>query len=271
MADILSIEDESGVTRHLGNIAPPAGLVRAWPTYGDTAETPMVPRTQWAQHCHREPPTNKLFFTPPTHDQNGYGMCNASATTAAMEARRARQGLPYVKLSAGDLYGRINGGVDRGSLLEDGLMEATAKGVASVDVVPYLDWRSDGSEAVKSRAKYRVLEAFLCPTFAHCMSAVISGFDLISGIMWYSNYTPDADGWLPSGRGQAGGHAVYGFLPMMRGSTFGIGHQNSWNVWGWKGTGFCVFPEASYSGPVGGWWAVRSVVDEGGIIPEEKP
>ena len=30
-----------------------------------------------------------------------------------------------------------------------------------------------------------------------------------------------------------------------------------------------VIPESAYTGPVGGWWAVRAVVDEGGIVPAE--
>ena len=35
----------------------------------------------------------------------------------------------------------------------------------------------------------------------------------------------------------------------------------------YRGLGLCVFPERAYAGPVGGWWAVRSVVDEGGVVP----
>ena len=196
----------------------------------------------------------------------GVHNCNASATTAAMEARRAKQSLDYIKLSSGDLYGRINGGSDSGSLLEDGLSESMSTGVASVKTVPYLEWRNINNGAIE-RPKYRVLEAFLCPTFEHVFSAAAGGCDIISGILWYSNYTPDSDGWLPSPYGQAGGHAVYGFAPTKRRNTYGIIHQNSWGQWGYKRRGFCVFPESVYNNAIGGWWAVRSVVDEGGIVP----
>ena len=196
----------------------------------------------------------------------GVHNCNASATTAAMEARRAKQSLDYIKLSSGDLYGRINGGYDGGSLLEDGLRESMNKGVSSINTVPYLEWRNISNGAVE-RPKYRVLEAFLCPTFEHVFSAAAGGCDIISGILWYSNYTPDSDGWLPSPYGQAGGHAVYGFAPTKRGNTYGIIHQNSWGQWGYKRRGFCVFPESVYNNAIGGWWAVRSVVDEGGVVP----
>ena len=49
------------------------------------------------------------------------------------------------------------------------------------------------------------------------ISAAIQGRRLVSGILWYANDTPDADGWLPTtGRGQAGGHAIKGWAPAMR-------------------------------------------------------
>lgn len=264
--DLQSIIDDTGHERFLGNLVPLTALMESWPTYGDTAQTPMVPRSRWKEFCD---PSNELHpFLPPVHDQDGIGMCNASAACAALEFRRALQGLPAVKLSGGDLYGRINGGQDRGSLLEDGMRALMRDGVASVEVISYLDWRSRKATAA-DRGRYKVLEAFICPTFDHCMSAVIAGFSLVSGIMWHSNYTPGADGWLPRPAGRAGGHAVMGYAPACRGNEFGIWHLNSWGT-GWGRNGRVVFPEASYTGPVGGWWAIRSVVDEGGVIPLPK-
>lgn len=266
-ADLLYIVDDNGEMRFLGNIEPKDVQVKVkWPVYGDTATTPLIPKSKWDDYCITIDQAIESFFLPPVHDQNGVGMCNASATTAAMEARRAKQSLDYIKLSSGDLYGRINGGYDGGSLLEDGLRESMNKGVSSINTVPYLEWRNISNGAVE-RPKYRVLEAFLCPTFEHVFSAAAGGCDIISGILWYSNYTPDSDGWLPSPYGQAGGHAVYGFAPTKRGNTYGIIHQNSWGQWGYKRRGFCVFPESVYNNAIGGWWAVRSVVDEGGIVP----
>ncbi len=110
-------------------------------------------------------------------------------------------------------------------------------------------------------------EAFLCPTFDHCMSAVLQGFKLSTGIVWTNNYTPGADGWLPNPGSSVGGHAIFGYKPAMKGSKFGIFHQNSWGD-GWGLAGRFVIPEVAYSGgAVGGWWAVRSVTDEGGQVP----
>jgi hypothetical protein len=98
------------------------------------------------------------------------------------------------------------------------------------------------------------------------MSAVLKGRRIISGILWYDNYNTDADGWLPSPRGNAGGHAVFGYKPARRRGVYGIRHQNSWTTSYGIG-GRMVLPESSYVGPVGGWWAIREVVDEGGVVP----
>jgi hypothetical protein len=189
-----------------------------------------------------------------------------------MESTRAKQGLPVRKLSAGDLYRRICfRGRDSGSLLEDGIRVAMAEGLPTTDTCAYLDWKTDHAASASERVQNRVLEAFLCPSFDHVMSAVLSGFDLISGIMWYDSYRPTAatGWWLPKPGGGAGGHAVHGFKATRRGNEYGVWHKNSWTP-SWGDNGCCVFPERSYAGQVGGWWCVRSVTDEGGVVPAER-
>lgn len=271
MAELNEIVLPDGTTRRMGNVEPPQGLARAWPVYGDTRKAPLLPRVEWKDRCDAIGLGHESPFLSEPHDQDGIGMCNPSATVGAMEAQRAKQGLPHVALSGGDLYKRIHvGRGDNGSLLEDSLAESMTGGVAPVSVVPYLDWRGDRPGAEEARKRFRVLEAYLCPTFDHCFSAVLCGFDLISGIMWYDNYTPDRDGWLPlRPSGRPGGHAVHGYKPTHRNGVFGIWHQNSWSrKWGLNGR--CVFPESAYGRQIGGWWAVRAVTDEGGDVPAPK-
>lgn len=271
MSGELWIETDNG-PRRLGNILPDGGPRYKWPVYGEDVGTvdkcPMYPRAEWSKYC--VPEAELSPFLPPVHDQDGIGMCNASATAAAVEYTRAVQGLEYVALSGGHLYGRINGGSDSGSLLEDGLAESMRRGIASVAKCDYLNWRRRTAEADADGLNYVVLEAYLCPTFDHVMSAAIARFGIISGIMWASNYRPDADGWLPEGGGGGGGHAVFGYAPAMRNGRYGVWHQNSWGNWGPR-QGRCVFPESVYRGPVGGWWAVRAVTVKGqGDIPAPK-
>jgi len=184
---------------------------------------------------------------------------------------RMRQGLPYVQLSSADLYARINCGRDGGSLLEDALKEVMTNGVGTAATSGTL-WKNGvykGPASDAERAKYRMLEAFVCPTFDHVISAVFQGFAVNSGVLWYDNYTPDADGWLPVGVGNYGGHAIFGYKPAFRAGRWGVWHQNSWGVnWPHAGAGGrFVIPESAYTGPVGGWFAFGSVVDEGGVVP----
>lgn len=260
-----------GSQRRLGNNAPPAGLTKAWPQFGTTPTANLISRSQWPALIAAFDPGPDFPFLPPVHDQDGIGQCNPDDTTALIESCRAEQGLPYVQLSAADLYDRINGGADNGSMLEDAMHEVMVNGVGTAATSGTIWHRGMKDAPPAERARFKVTEAFLCPTFDHCMSAVLQGFKLSTGIVWCNNYNPDSEGWLPGPGSSVGGHAIFGYKPTMRGNKFGIFHQNSWGEqWGLRGR--FVIPEVAYSGGmVGGWWAVRSVTDEGGIVPPEQP
>lgn len=275
MAELNRVIDRAGQVRVLGNI--PAKPRLKWKKYGTTPDTPMVPESEWERLIEQFEPGPDFPFLPYVHDQGQVGQCNADDTVAMIESCRMSQGLPFVKLSPADLYHRINGGVDQGSLLEDALAECIKNGVGTAETCGLI-WQGTGQRTASAaeRARFKVLEAFICPTVKHCMSAVLSGFRLSTGIMWYDNYDVDDQGWLPL-KGQCsqpqcpGGHAVFGYKPAMRKGKsrtyFGIWHQNSWaENWGIAGRG--VFPLEAYAGEVGGWWAVRSVTDEGGVVPQ---
>jgi hypothetical protein len=238
-----------GTTRRLGNIVPTKAIDQSqYVVYGDTPNTPLILRSKWDELLADWDTDFGHPFLPPIHDQNGVGQCNADATTMAMELRRAIQGLDYVQLSAADLYARINGGRDQGSLLEDGLREATANGVGTAATSGTL-WKNGvwkGPASAEERKQYRA-EAVLCPTFEHVISA----------------NNPDADGWLPNPRGNAGGHAIMGFRPRKRGNTFGIVHAQSWGQWSPRTKNCFVVPETAFDNAIGGWWAIVGMTDKG--------
>jgi hypothetical protein len=271
MSKDISIILPDGSARRLGNNPHPSGIMRAWPQFGATPTANTIPRSQWDGLIAAFDPGADFPFLPPVHDQDGIGQCNCDDTTALIESCRCEQGLPYVQLSAADLYDRINGGVDEGSFLEDAMAEALARGVGTAATSGTI-WRRGMRQApADERARFKVLEALLCPTFEHCMSAVLQGFKLSTGITWCNNYDPDPEGWLPSPGSSVGGHAIFGYKPAKRGSQYGIWHRNSWGPnWGLGGS--FVIPETAYRrGAVGGWWAVRAVTDEGGIVPPVQP
>ena len=267
-----------GSVVRLGNIMPTKSLSPDWVEFGTTPQAPLIPRGQngenWKRLIDAMGTGPELANLPPLHDQNGVGQCNPEAAVTMMEALRNRQGLEYVRLSAADLYHRINWGRDGGSLLEDAMAEMVKTGVGTAATSGEL-WKSGsfkGEASAAERARFKVQELYICPTFDHMMSASIQGFFGVSGIPWYDNYTPGEDGWLPRPRGNSGGHAIMSYKPTYRivggQIEFGIWHKQSWYA-GWypKMNNSFVISESAFSGPVGGWWVARSVTDEGGVLP----
>jgi hypothetical protein len=241
----------------------PAKKKLKWTEFGSTPNTPLIPRDQWKA-------TTLQTFLGPVHDQDGRGQCVASAFCSVMEACRAQAGLPYVYLSAGDLYSNINGGRDNGAILEDAMAWGMKNGVATVASVPYV-WngrRATSAAVVAERKNYVAVEVYLCPSFDAAASAIQQGFHIEEALTWYNSYSPGKDGWLPPpSRGVAGGHALHGYGLRQRNGVWGIETKNSWNTsWGGStdGTvpaGCCVIPEANFDDVASnGFFAIRAVV-----------
>lgn len=262
MADILEIL-EGGELRRLGTLQPKTATPDTHATvFGDTPNTTLIPRAQW------KPVSFRQFF-PRIKNQGPIGMCNCSATGNVTEGcRRMAGGLADVDLSAGDLYRRISGGSDNGSLPEDALKEMMTHGMAPVADVPYLDWHRNTAGGDADRGKYRITEALWCPTFDHVASASQQGFLIDVAVWWYGRDPVDADGWLGGGSGSRGGHAICGCGLANRNGQWGIVFVNSWGPT-WGQNGFAVLPEARVAAGCSAFqvWAVRAVLQESGNFP----
>lgn len=244
-----------------------------WEKFGESAKVPLIPRDKWK-------PVNLETFLPAVYDQDGIGQCASSSACTVLEACRYMAGLPSVTLSAGDLYSRVNGGRDQGSLPEDNLDELLKNGVAPASKVPYI-WngrRYTDSATVAARKPNRIAEAYLCDSFDAMASALQQGFLTQIAIWWYDNFKPDANGVLPpQGRGGRGGHALmaYGLVKLPDG-TWALLVRNSWGP-GWGnsrdgvlGAGNCIIPESLFSFEFGSVWACRAVYQSGSNFPAPK-
>lgn len=236
-------------------------------TFGETPTTRLIPRNEWQ-------PVDLSAFVSPIKDQNGIGACNAFATVNALEACRRMKGLPDVRLSPGDLYSRINGGRDNGSLPEDALKTMLASGVATAATVPELQWRAAiNTEQTKAeRSRFRFTEALWCPTFDHVASALQQGFFIDGASWWYGHDPLDGDGWLAGrGSGSKGGHAYMLAGLVNRSGKWGCKVPNTWSR-AWGRDGWCVAPEERLAegSRVFRLWAVREVVQESGDLPTPK-
>ena len=233
-----------------------------WAVFGESPKTPLIPRANWK-------PVDLRAYLPAVYDQNGRGQCASSSACSLYEWSRNLAGLPPVHVSAGDLYSRVNDGVDQGSFPEDNLKEMIDNGVLPVIASPYV-WdgkrRSDAA-TVAARKKYRIDEAYLCDSFDALASAIQQGFAVQIAIWWYDGDSVDANGMLPKqGRGGRGGHALmaYGIVKLPDGS-WAMLVRNSWGT-GWGnsrdgslGAGNCIIHESRFSFEFGSVWAVKSV------------
>jgi len=249
----------AGVERVLGCLPRTAYPGSVYPVFGTSRGGRLIPGAEWR-------PCDWSHFITRVLDQGRTGACNAFASVQAIHLLRAAAGAPYVELSAGNLYGRINGGRDAGSTLVDAIRELELRGVCRASIVPHLHWQPSrwpkGWE--EDAKKFRVLEAWDCPTFEHIASAIQLGFGVNIGILIGANFIPGPDGWIPSRVGRAGGHAMCAVGLAQKYNQWGVKVVNSWGP-DWGQRGMAIVPESYFRDAF--WtdgWAVRVVVDPEG-------
>ena len=261
MDGVIAFVDDQGITRHLGNLEAP--LRFSWDISGGGV---IIPRSQWRE-------TDLSAFVSPIKNQKNTSSCNAFSSINCMEACRRMAGLRDVLLSPANLYGRINGGRDQGSYLEDAIKVLAGEGVCSAATVPELSWQpSTWPASWKSEAlSYKAEEWSWTPGFDGLASAIQRGEFCNMGLLWYQNYNParGQGGWIttrPSN--QLGGHAVCGcgLIKHPSGDGWGIKFPNTWGL-EWGEDGFGILPEPALNNKIGGFWTVRSVTTESGDIP----
>ena len=195
-----------------------------------------------------DPDTVRQFYRKWLINQGQIGSCNAAATIGAKYRIRDRMGLPHIPLSENDLYIRINGGSDRGSMLDDGFDELQNGGVATrlvqvagkEIVYPYQAYnkrqlpRGLWDACKEIRADFLSWEPIRIPTgsnFARAIASCIARrWPII--VAWHvggKTWKLDGNGYIQQGRGP-GNHASF-----LDGAKFvggqDIVHPNLVNSW----------------------------------------
>jgi hypothetical protein len=119
-------------------------------------------------------------------NQGNQRSCCGCAGVGGVMLARAMQGLEHILLSQGSLYGRGNGGRDRGMAIDTCLSLLMADGACPADFIDPMDWRGfwTGSWPDNWRdvaAGFRVLEAYDCQTMDHVRACYKRGFPVIYG------------------------------------------------------------------------------------------
>lgn len=175
----------------------------------------------------------KKFDESWVQNQRHYGSCNGFAGATALAKARVARGLKRVDLSGAYLYSLINGGVDRGSMLDDGMMAVQNRGVATKKTVP---WNAiypnqyDKAKADAEATKYKGWECYPVETLDGYWTALALGFIVVTAVHAGSRFmrVDGAEGVAGVDSGP-GNHAVHADGLVWVGELGATG-ENSWDV-----------------------------------------
>lgn len=203
------------------------------PALGDVFE--VIAESDWPEVIADQDAARLRPYIWTILNQGSVGSCASEGICGTVMCRREIAGRPRVKLSPYAVYGRVNGGSDRGSTLDANLDYMMRYGAPSQDVWPRSKgWRTRPSEAaMENSLRHRVLEV------ARIRNKEEFGSALIYGLPVYFGYS---------------GHAIFGADPIDR-NRFRF--PNSWSVnWGDDGFGTLSYSSIMWSY---GCWAILSV------------
>jgi hypothetical protein len=170
-------------------------------------------------------------------NQGGRGSCNGYAGAWALSRARVIAGLPFVPLSGEFLYSMINGGVDRGSMLDDGMKAIQERGVARESLVKHESylWSQMSQEARADAASHMAFECYRVESELGLASGLALGFVGVVAVH-ASNAWSSLSGGVSRPSNGPGNHAVVCQDVRSNGSQLQFDIANSWGQrWGDNG------------------------------------
>ena len=237
-----------GNHHHCGLLPTPEATKALFAVYGTPETIPAMTREELiASACDQASVRNPIFKT----NQDGERACVGHGGVGAfMEAREA-EGLPFVEMSCGCLYGQINGGRDQGANIGDALTALMKVGTVPASMIPQLTWQTSKFPTgwKTTAAGYRVVEAYLATSVLGFLSGIQRGYEGVFGVNADNAYKPGSDGWIPSKPSRSANHCQHA---LSRSSVYhptrkllGIKDVNSWDPWGLQNCGWAWLPETN--------------------------
>ena len=268
MVDVIQTDD--GVERILGCLLPPQGFVTSFPALEDAV--PVISARDIEEIARSgDMDGRKKFDASFIKDQRSHGSCNGFAGAAALTRARVRRRLPRVDLSGAYLYSLINGGQDRGSLLEDGMRVMQTKGIATEQTVGWdaiYPSRYNREKADAEAAQFKAFECYAVKTKEGFWTALALNFDIVLAVHVGSRFMRvDSQGIAGVDSGP-GNHAVGA-----DGITWGNDQPlatayNSWNLsYGDQGRMLLTWSHLSQPWGYHTTYAIRSTLDGNGDNP----
>lgn len=165
-------------------------------------------------------------------NQGNLGSCNGYAGAKALEKARVLRGLSHVKLSGEYLYGRINGGRDQGSMLDDGMEELEKFGCATEATTERRKFYTPRTvpEAAKQEAKRFRARCRRIDTEIQFASALIRDWVIVNAVHVGGGYQRlDKDGVRGASLGD-GNHATHCVDLRIRSDEFQFDEAGSWDL-----------------------------------------
>lgn len=220
------------------------GTLKSVPPFREAIE--VIPRSDWPELLKSH--TGLRFCTPERegiYDQDGRGSCASEACNQMVSVLRVFSGQPWVLFNPLFTYIRVSGGVDRGSTLDDNILDLQKYGACPESVWPRSAVTSltvkPPDAAFEAAARYKLLEVFDIASIDECVTALLKGFPVYYGSQ---------------------GHAKL-FVRALD-ETKGL-YVNSWGAgWGDGGYGIEKFASVNFSY---GMFAGRSALDIGQNLP----
>ena len=237
MSDELDeLAGEDGVHRGTGLLLPEPGFVSSFPVFESVQ--PMLDWDEIERIAKSGEADKRSTFTEDwIQYQRDKSSCNGYATAAALSRTRYRRGLGKMLLSGAYIYSLINGGRDRGSMLEDGMRAVQERGIATEATVPWdrIYTNSYPAAANSEAERFKGFECYAVRSKQALYSALALGFDCVVAVHADASFDRiDGKGIAGPGRGP-GNHAVMADGLRWEGEVVENG-VNSWSTrWGDRG------------------------------------
>ncbi len=204
--------DIHGNQRTFGLLLPPTGFVSCMPVFEDAFPEWSNEQINAACTDPNRKVGRKLFDSKWIHNQGSVGSCNGWAAAGSYARARYLRGFTDgMQFSGSWLYSLMNGGFDRGSALEDGLVVSARNGFAELSLCPwsqiYPHLQTRREECVRSAEQHKAFKPRRVATKQGFRTALAMGFPVIVAIQ-FGQHSERLSGGIAGVHRGPGNHAV---------------------------------------------------------------
>ena len=255
--------DSTGESRGLGLLLPAPGFVSDLPTFEENVQ--VLERAEIEEIAKSGAADKRTVFGAGWRsNQRNKNSCNGYAAAKANAKAIFRRSGVKLALSGAYVYSKINGGRDRGSMLDDGMKAIQEFGCALESTVAW-DAIYPGlypASADEEAKRFRAFECFHTRDVTAFLSGLALGFDGVCAVHVNKTFDRFDDRGVCGGGNGPGNHAVGADgLRWDRGVI--VNGDNSWDLWG-DGGRMGLDPAKHFEQPIQyhAFYLIRSTSDD---------